>query len=146
MKITSPVGWLRLPGGAFLLLGVFCLVVTLCQPIDGAGSRSWMNLGSSYYLRGEYESAYGCFREALLLNQWKGEKQAVQRRCNCIWNLGLVCSKIERYEEAMCYFREIVRLGYAGESTIGKEEAVSAIKDTIRRAGGEVRIGKNCLR
>ena len=143
MKITSPVGWLRLPDGAFLLLGIFCLVVVLCKPIAGAGSRSWMNLGSSYYLKGEYASAYGCFREALLLDEWNSKPET--RRCNLIWNLGLVCSKIERYEEAMCYFREIVRLGYAGESTIGKEEAVSAIKDTIRRAGGEVRIGKDCL-
>ena len=141
MKITSPVGWLKLPDGAFLLLGIFCLVVVLCQPISGAGSRSWLNLGSNYFLKGEYESAYGCYREALLLDKWV----TPERRQLVIFNLALVCSKLERFEESLCYFMESVRIGRAGESIIPRDEVMNSLKQTIKNAGGKIRITRDCL-
>ena len=93
-------------------------------------------IGESYFMKGDYEQAYPHLR--LYLNTQQSPTE------NDLYEMGFVCSQLQKYEEAVSYYNQLIhsssamaqnayyQLGNAYLQTGRKQEALSAFRSAFQ--------------
>ncbi len=80
------------------------------------------NLGWIYFRRGDYLKAYEVSSEGMAINQQLGNKREM---ANCIFNLGLIDSRLRKYDSALISYKTAYLLSKEVDDKVGMSKSLN---------------------